>query len=96
MKILEVLVLGFLIFCWAVVIFILMQFEKSFTWTGIVGLVLFLLLFFNANYFIVSKLQKFVDSDWGVFKTKIKWANGWAIFLFLFLLALVFSLKENG
>jgi len=94
MKLFEKIILSLIILCWLVVIIILLQIERSFAWTGIVGLVLFLLLYFNANYLIISRLQKFVDSDWGVFRTKLKWANGWALLVFLFLIALVASLKN--
>jgi len=95
MKLFEKIILSLIILFWLVVIGIILLVEKSFSWTGIVGLVLFLLLYSNANYFIISKLQKFVESDWEVFKAKLKWANGWALLVFLFLLALLASIKGN-
>jgi hypothetical protein len=93
MKLLEKLILILITVCWVVVIAVIVLIDKGNSWTGIVGLLLFLILYFNANYFIISKLQKFVDSEWDVFKEKIKWANAWAILVFLFLFVLLKSIN---
>lgn len=93
MKLLEKLILGIITLCWLALIVVLILLDKSNSWSGIVGLFLFLILYFNANYFIISKLQKFIDSEWDVFKAKIKWANAWAILVFLFLFILLKSIN---
>ena len=95
MKFLEGLILTLIIICWFGVILIIFLLEKAFIWTGIVGVLLFLLLYSNANYFIISRLRKFANSDWTVFKIKIRWANSWAIFIFLLLLIILESLKDK-
>ena len=40
---------------------------------------LFLLFYYKAEYFIISRLDKFVDSEWQIFRVKLSWANGQAI-----------------
>ena len=53
-------------------------------WYGIIILFCFLLFLFfylNANSMLISRLDRFVSSDWEIFKHKLSWANGQAVFV---------------
>jgi hypothetical protein len=45
--------------------------------------ILFLVFYFYSNFFIISKLDKFVNTDWSIFKHKIGWANGQALIILI-------------
>lgn len=79
---------------WLVVTAILFVVKAIYGLAGLLSVVLFVVLFFNASYFIISRLQKFIDSDWEVFKAKMKWANGWAAIV-LFLLIVILESQNN-
>ena len=91
MKILEKALLALNLFIWIVVIAILFDSKVKYGWAGIISAIGFLVLFFNARYFIISKLKKFIDSDWQVFNTKMKWANGLGMII-LVVLIIIFDL----
>jgi hypothetical protein len=45
--------------------------------------ILFLIFYFYSNFFIISKLDKFVNTEWSIFKHKIGWANGQALIVLI-------------
>ncbi len=65
---------------------------------GLVALfcfLLFLVFYFKAEYFIISKLEKFVYSDWAVFRVKLSWANSRAILILIITSLIVGSFLDK-
>ncbi len=79
MKILESVILFFNILFWVIGIIVLFSVAYQYGLAALICFLLFLIFYFKANYFIISKLDKFVYSDWAVFRNKLVWANGQAI-----------------
>jgi len=56
---------------------------------------LFLVFYYKAEYFIISRLEKFVYSDWAVFRVKLAWANGQAILILIIISLIVGSFLDK-
>jgi len=96
MKFLESTIFVFNIIIWLVGV-VLMFFEAY--QLGLVALfcfLLFLVFYFKAEYFIISRLDKFVDSEWQIFKVKLSWANGQAIIILVIISLIVAALLDKS
>jgi len=56
---------------------------------------LFLVFYYKAEYFIISRLDKFVDSEWQIFRVKLAWANGQAILILIIISLIVGSFLDK-
>ena len=57
---------------------------------------LFLIFYFKAEYFIISRLDKFVGSEWQIFRVKLAWANGQAILILIIISLIVGSFLSKN
>jgi hypothetical protein len=78
MKPLETLVFSFNVILWLLGIVFMFAMDFRYGLVSLLCFLLFLILFFKAQYFIISRLDKFVNSEWQLFMVRLKWANGQA------------------
>ena len=75
MKILESIILFINSILWLLLVMLLTVIKYQLGFTGLLFFFLFLVLYFNAEYFIISKRNKFSYSRWIIFIGKLYWAN---------------------
>lgn len=88
MRLIEKIIFAGNVFFWLIIASFLFQIKTTYGWAGILSAGSFVILFFNARYFIISKLKRFIDSDWRVFRVKMKWANGMGMIILIVLIVL--------
>jgi len=90
MKPLETLVFSLNVILWLLGIVFMFAIDFRYGLASMLCFLLFLIFFFKAQYFIISRLDKFVNSEWQLFMIKLKWANGQA-FIVLVIISFIIA-----
>ncbi len=95
MKFLESAILFVNILLWLIGVAFMFLIAYQLALVALFCFLLFLVFYYKAEYFIISRLEKFVYSDWAVFRVKLAWANGQSILILIIISLIVGSFLDK-
>lgn len=95
MKFLESIILFVNMLLWLVGVVFMFFIAYQLALVVLFCFLLFLVFYYKAEYFIISRLDKFVDSEWQIFRVKLAWANGQAILILIIISLIVGSFLDK-